>query len=508
MHIILLLDPQRLRAWQLALAEELAALPGRTLGVSLADQGRPLPAAVRAGLALEAGATPHHVQPAMAPMAAADFAPFADNGAPPGLVINLASGQLGPSSGPAVLTPLYGGRPGEEALWSQMLRGSSPRLALHNSATGQVLDIGWPKVERPLALSRSAAEIVARLVAGLLKVAAGNASPTRGLSLGGTMAATSASPGDGPALARKILAYGGRAVWNRMVKPPQWLVAWRRIDGPLRHPQAVIPDLTGYHTLPDDGRRYYADPFLFAHNGEVYLFVEELPYDRGRAILSVCTLRSDGTTDVPRPILETEHHLSYPQVFARDGEVWMLPEASASGSLTLYRARKFPDVWEPAADLINEPLHDATLFEHGGRLWITAATQGTGRFNWGSSWDSLALYCAPALKGPWTPHLANPVLIDARSARPAGEVFEIGGKLYRPAQDCSLDYGSALTVAEIERLDDGAFTQKPVVHVSFPKRTRLLGPHTLNRLVTPDGVIEAIDVFGTVSALRAAGAAI
>lgn len=508
MHITLLLDPQRLRAWQLVLAEELAALPGRTLGVSYATPGVPLPSAVRAGLALEARAAPHHVQPAMAPAAAADFARFAGAAAAADLTIDLSSSRLGASAKPPVLTPLYGGRPGEEALWSELLRGSSPRLELHDSATGLVLDIGRPKVERPLALSRSAAEIVTRLVSGLLKAAAGGASPTRGLCVSGTRAQTSAAPGDVSALARKIVAHGSRAVWTRTFKPPQWMVAWRLVEGPLRHPEAVIPGLSGYHMLPDDGQRYYADPFLFAHDGEVHLFVEELPYDRGRAILSVSTLRPDGTMDVPRPILETEHHLSYPQVFARDGAIWMLPEASASGRLTLYRARKYPDVWEPAADLINEPLHDAALFEHSGRLWISAATQGSGRANWGSSWDSLALYSALTLLGPWTPHPMNPVLIDARAARPAGDVYEIGGRLYRPAQDCSLDYGSALTVAEIERLDDRAFAQKLVVHVSFPKPTRLLGPHTLSRLVTPGGVIEAIDVFGTVSDLRAAGAAI
>lgn len=507
MHITLSLDPQRLRTWQLVLAEELAALPGRTVCVSFSTPGAPLPAAIRAGLALEARATPHHVHPAMATVVESDFARFTSAPAPPDLLINLASGQLSPPAGPAVLTPLYDGRPGEEALWASMLRGTSPRLALYDSATGRVLEIGWPKAERTLALSRSAAEIVTRLVSGLLTTAASD-TPERGLSVSGTGPRSSTAAGDFPALARKIAAFGSRTVWNRTVKPAQWTVAWRRLDGPLCHPAPVIADLAAYHTLADDGARYYADPFLFAHNGDVHLFVEELPYARGRAILSVCTLNPDGTADVPRPILETEHHLSYPQVFAHDGSIWMLPEASASGKLTLYRARSFPHVWEPAADLIHEPLHDATLLEHGGRYWIFAATQGSGRVNWGSSWDALSLYSAPALLGPWTAHPSNPVLIDARCARPAGPIYEIGGKLFRPAQDCSLDYGSALTIAEIDRLDGVSFTQRTVARVAFPERTRLLGPHTLSRLATPAGIIEAIDVFGTVSDLRAAGAGI
>jgi hypothetical protein len=44
--------------------------------------------------------------------------------------VDLATSGLGTASRPSVLTPLYGGRPGEEALWAALLRGKSPRLDL------------------------------------------------------------------------------------------------------------------------------------------------------------------------------------------------------------------------------------------------------------------------------------------------------------------------------------------------------------------------------------------
>ncbi len=99
-------------------------------------------------------------------------------------------------------------------------------------------------------------------------------------------------------------------------------------------------------------------------------------------------------------MLEEPHHLSYPQVFERDGAIWMLPEASASGRLTLYRASAFPDRWIAETVLVEGEISDATLLEHGGLLWLFA----TDRDGYGSTSDTLVVFCAPALAGPWKPH--------------------------------------------------------------------------------------------------------
>jgi hypothetical protein len=77
----------------------------------------------------------------------------------------------------------------------------------------------------------------------------------------------------------------------------------------------------------------------------------------------------------------------------------------------------------------------------------------------GSFSDALWLWSAPDFRGPWTAHPRNPVLIDMASARPAGRMFVAGGALYRPAQDCRACYGAALTLARVDRLDEGGFSQ-------------------------------------------------
>ena len=174
----------------------------------------------------------------------------------------------------------------------------------------------------------------------------------------------------------------------------------------------------------------------------------------------------------------------------------MLPEASASGGLDLYRATRFPFAWEKVARIIGTPLHDATLFAHGDTLWIAAGSQTLQS----SSWDALALYSAEALLGPWQAHPLNPVLINARAARPAGPLWRASdGTLMRPAQDCISDYGSRLTLKRIDRLDPRGFSETIVGQIRFSAESHILGPHTLSR----GGGLELIDLYARPGALRA-----
>ncbi|TIX49902.1 MAG: hypothetical protein E5V33_30030, partial [Mesorhizobium sp.] len=168
------------------------------------------------------------------------------------------------------------------------------------------------------------------------------------------------------------------------------------------------------------------------------------------AVISVVPFDASGTPETPRVVLEEPHHLSYPQVFERDGAVWMLPEASAGGRLTLYRATGFPDRWAAETVLVEGEISDATLLEHGGQLWLFA----TDRDGYGSTSDTLVVFSAQALSGPWTPHPMNPVLIDLRMARPGGAfVRNREGRILLPVQDGTLGYGGGLGLSELLDLD-------------------------------------------------------
>src|SRR5439155_5200805 len=91
--------------------------------------------------------------------------------------------------------------------------------------------------------------------------------------------------------------------------------------------------------------------------------------------------------------------------------------------------------------------------------------------------------------GPWHPHGLNPVVTDITAGRPAGTVFEHGGALYRPAQDGSRGYGSALAVCEVTSLDPERYDERVVQRITPTDARYRNGVHTLAR----DGGFCAID---------------
>lgn len=389
------------------------------------------------------------------------------------------------------LSPLFDLTEGEDGLWTALLAGRAPLISVHDSATGDVVPLALPAIEAPHRLLDSADAVLTHLVRAIgdavARIVAGQppatiaTTPPPAIPISARTRARSPLGFASSRIARKARS----KLDERLGRAPVWQVAYR--STPERTPPVAPLDAASFQRLADDGQRYYADPFVFVHAGVTHLFVEELPYASGRGIISHTVLDRDRATATPAPVLEEPHHLSYPQVFADGGHIWMLPEGAASGGLHLYRADPFPHRWVRHATLIDAPLHDATLFRHAGRWWITAGVVLGGA----SSWDTLALYSADRLEGPWHAHRGNPVLVDARAARPAGTPFEHGGALWRPAQDCTGGYGSALSMCRIDRLDEQGFAQTLAATLRFGAPDQHAGPHTLNF----GGGYEVIDLY-------------
>jgi CelD/BcsL family acetyltransferase involved in cellulose biosynthesis len=374
---------------------------------------------------------------------------------------------------------LYDGAPGQDAAEAALRAARFPLVSVVDAA-GAVRATGRPGSEQPGVRRAALADVgfgTARLIIGAV---AGHhfAAPADDEAI------TTDSHGGGAARTlRRVLGAAARTAYRAVYRSPHWRVGWRPLDGP---DVLTLGDLPGqWRDLPDDGYRFFADPFPFEHKGKTYLFVEDFDHRLGKGVISVAVWDHDGPTGLPTPVLTHDVHLSYPFVLEHNGEVWMIPETSGARRIELYRAVRFPWEWELHSILVDDvEASDATVFTHEGRWWMTA-TVGYG----GSLSDSLCLWSAPDLIGPWTPHASNPVLIDIASARPAGRVENREGRLLRPVQDCRKGYGAALAVAEITRLDDGGFEQRIVAQHSpgphWPGR-RL---HTLNS----GGGLETVD---------------
>ena len=156
----------------------------------------------------------------------------------------------------------------------------------------------------------------------------------------------------------------------------------------------------------------------------------------------------------------------------------MIPESADAGRVEAFRCIEFPDRWESHAVLLdNIRAFDATLLEHDGRWWMFAAVQHNGN----TTCDELQLFYAQGPFDKWTPHPANPISLDIRCARPAGAFYKHEGQLYRPAQDCSVRYGYALSIQRVKMLDVDNYEEETVQRILPEWSGDIHGTHTVNQ---------------------------
>ncbi|AWN42025.1 formyl transferase [Methylobacterium durans] len=472
-RLVVRLDPNRIWRWHLWLLAEIDATGRYHVAVDLSPAGPPLPAGLRLLLDLERLVFRLRGEQAAEPLAAAAIrhaVPLARASDPSDLVLDL-SGSASQVGG-AVLRPLFDGAASENVLLERVMEPALLTLTIDGSARAEV---ARPEIAGRPVLTERLNNAFCTLLGLCLRALRDGPAP----EAGGTAPSLRALGNS------ELTAFAARAAQAKVTRwltkitrdAPRWRVGSRRARSEDLLARTLKFPADGYHLLPDDGRRFYADPFLLHAEGTTYVFVEEFPFDTQKGIISVGTLDEAGRISRLRPVLEEAHHLSYPHIVEHDGTAWMIPESCNSGQICLYRAVRLPDIWEKVAVLVDGlDASDATLHRQDGTWWMFAAI----RERQGSRNDTLRLFTAPELRGPWTPAPREPALVDATSARPAGNLFRMDGKLWRPAQDCSRSYGGALSLCTVDRLSAEAYGQTRVTTIE--PRTPLpgLGLHTLN----------------------------
>ncbi|MCB8882449.1 formyl transferase [Acidisoma cellulosilytica] len=212
------------------------------------------------------------------------------------------------------------------------------------------------------------------------------------------------------------------------------------------------PSVTWGPAMP--AQSFRADPFGLWRDGLLHVFAEGFSYRDRRGYIDLLVYDAQLTLLDSRTVLREPWHLSYPFVFEAEGEIWMLPEAFQSGTLTLYRAKTFPGEWEAVCQIpLDGAAIDATPFFWQDRWWLFYAPSHSKR----AKQSHLHIAYADRLTGPWHLHPGNPVHIDIASARPGGTPILQGGSIILPVQDCRRTYGAAIRLLEIAHLDETAF---------------------------------------------------
>ena len=258
--------------------------------------------------------------------------------------------------------------------------------------------------------------------------------------------------------------------WMRTLYREHWTLAYQ-------HGGSDRPGTGPFHTLVPPVDRYWADPFPIRVGNEYYIFHEEAPLSHYKGSIVLSVVDNAGKIAGPIPILEKDYHLSYPFVFQWDGEFFMIPETSSHHQVELYHCVAFPSRWKLERVLLSGlAASDPTPAFVFGKWWLFASIPVSGA---GTSGE-LHLFYADSPLGPWTPHRANPVKSDVRSARPAGRIFENDGHFYRPAQDCSRRYGYAVSINRILQLNPDTYREVEVDKIVPTREPTVVGVHTFN----------------------------
>ena len=230
-----------------------------------------------------------------------------------------------------------------------------------------------------------------------------------------------------------------RAFWSIGFMESNSPLNWTPSQAKLLRPKEVDPDMY-----------IIADPFIFEHENERYLFFEAMLDDAPTAHIDCARFDHDKQEwELLGTVLEESFHLSYPQVTCDNDQIYMIPESKQALRIGLYKAVNFPTKWEFVKPLIEgKKLVDSTVFKWQNRWYLFASHK-----------KRLFLYHSDKIDGPWLPHPGNPVR-KGNFSRCGGRVIQYKDKIYRITQD-QRGYGAGVYAFEIITLTPTKYKEIP-----------------------------------------------
>jgi hypothetical protein len=217
------------------------------------------------------------------------------------------------------------------------------------------------------------------------------------------------------------------------------------------------PVLTG-KDVSDVPAKSIADPFILKADRMWYLFFEVMNQRTAKGEIAVASSKDGMKWTYQQIVLSELFHLSYPYVFEWMSDYYMVPESFQAGSIRLYRASKFPTNWSFAGILKSgKYLVDTSIFRFDNKWWLFTETNPNAKH------DTLRLFHATELMGPWLEHPHSPIVEgNPHIARPGGRVIVVNDTVIRYAQDCYPAYGTQVRAFEITELTPNSYHEQGV----------------------------------------------
>ncbi|MBE2199751.1 MAG: hypothetical protein IAE79_14145 [Anaerolinea sp.] len=216
-----------------------------------------------------------------------------------------------------------------------------------------------------------------------------------------------------------------------------WTIGIYQGDSPFNFPASQNkrnPVLTA-EDVTDVPAKFVADPFLVQDDKTWYLFFEVYNQNTKQGDLAVATSANTRSWRYQQIILDEPFHLSYPYVFKWQDEYYLIPESFEANSIRLYKAEEFPTKWTYVTTLVDDVERvDNSIVYFNDKWWIFAAPVSN---------DTLHLYYADDLFGPWQEHPESPIVEgNAHISRPSGRVLVYEDRLYRYTMDVNPAVGT------------------------------------------------------------------
>lgn len=253
-------------------------------------------------------------------------------------------------------------------------------------------------------------------------------------------------------------------------------------------PGMIIEDQkTPFELIPNSWRSWAADPFVVEYQNTVYVFAELFDYLKRRGSIGYTCLEN-GKWRPWKVVIDEPFHMSYPNVFERDGKYYMIPETSADRTLRLYQAVSFPNQWKLERVIASDVAYVDTTFFHWNDTVYAITTDIS---NHPQQRDLLLQFDAD-----WN-IISSGEIREERTelSRCAGNFLLRKDGMIRVSQNCDGHYGKALVFSKVGeagvRNGLGDIVQQlGPFDLSFDDDKNWTGLHTYNYT----GTYEVVDV--------------
>lgn len=258
------------------------------------------------------------------------------------------------------------------------------------------------------------------------------------------------------------------------IRKVEWCLAFRKRNSKLLFESPK--DMSNFTVIKNSLRYWCADPFIIRKDDYNYVFFEMYDRLKRKGAIGYRKIDSNGKISPMKKVFEDSCHLSYPFIFEKEGNYYIVPESNGKKQLYLLKAVSFPNQWEINKILLNEVrLVDTTFLKYDGQVYM---------FTTPIVDDNISLLSVSKVYNSIIDRekVAIPVLKDKSRARMAGSFID-AGNLIRVSQNCSRTYGGGIVFSEIS-LQKDHFSEKIISMIDgnglWVAGRRFDGIHTYN----------------------------